>query len=491
MTANLTTGKGTAGVANGDTYVSIENLTGGDGNDSLTGDGKNNVLVGGLGNDILSGGAGNDRFNYTIGDGADTVDGGADVDQLVISGAVVAGVAANDTLTVVYNGTVLTGFEGGTIANVEAVRVNLGAGTDTLSYAGTAVAVSVDLKANTASGFTSIASIENVTGGSAGDTLIGSNGVNTIHGGGGADVITGGTGADLLFGDAGNDTFNYVIGDGADHVDGGADADTLTIVGAAGAVNETLSVVYTAGTTNALTAFQGGTIIAVESVTANLGAGTDTLNYTGTTANVTVNLATPAATGFTSIAGFENVSGGTGNDTFVFAADNIRNVINGGGGVNTADYSAYAANLTVNLGNNGGRVGGSGTGNNTDQLANIQDFIGGAGGDTIIGSGAANRLTGGAGNDTLTGRAGADVFIFNAGSNVDHITDFVLTAANASTHDIIDLTGGVTSFAGLQSHILLTGGHAVITLGTDVIHLDSITSQAQINQLAATDFQFH
>ena len=40
------------------------------------------------------------------------------------------------------------------------------------------------------------------------------------------------------------------------------------------------------------------------------GAAGDTLDYTGTTTAVTVNLATPSATGFASIAGIENVIGG-------------------------------------------------------------------------------------------------------------------------------------------------------------------------------------
>jgi hypothetical protein len=47
-------------------------------NDTLLGGLGNDTLTGGTGNDVLNGGLGNDTLNYTIGDGADAVDGGAD-----------------------------------------------------------------------------------------------------------------------------------------------------------------------------------------------------------------------------------------------------------------------------------------------------------------------------------------------------------------------------------------------------------------------------
>ena len=52
--------------------------------------------------------------------------------------------------------------------------------------------------------------------------------------------------------------------------------------------------------------------------------GTDTLTYAGTTADVTVNLATGTASGFASIAGIENVTGGSGNDTLTGSAASTR-----------------------------------------------------------------------------------------------------------------------------------------------------------------------
>src|SRR5262249_21468715 len=100
-----------------DTLVSIEKIIGNHGHDTLAlaagvnvidGQGGDDTIHGGAGNDRLTGGAGNDTFTYTIGDGADTVDGGAGfVDSLTITGTVAA-----ETLNVVFNGTALTSVEG-------------------------------------------------------------------------------------------------------------------------------------------------------------------------------------------------------------------------------------------------------------------------------------------------------------------------------------------------------------------------------------------
>jgi Ca2+-binding RTX toxin-like protein len=191
-----------------------------------------------------------------------------------------------------------------------------------------------------------------------------------LNGGGGNDAMNGGGGNDTINGDAGNDTITYNFGNGVDAVNGGVGIDTLNIVANGG--NQVLDVVRNA---TAITSVEGGAVADVEVVNANMGAGTDTLSYGASTAAVTVNLglAIPTASGFNTIQGVENVTGGAGRDTITGSAG--ANVLNGGAG-----------NDTLN----------GGAGNDT--------LNGGAGADVLIGGAGADTMNSGAANDNLQDR---------------------------------------------------------------------------------------
>ena len=78
-----------------------------------------------------------------------------------------------------------------------------GAGLDTLSYASSPSAVTVNLGASTASGGggnDSITNFENIMGTSASDSILGSTGANWIISVGGADTLDGGLGNDTITG---------------------------------------------------------------------------------------------------------------------------------------------------------------------------------------------------------------------------------------------------------------------------------------------------
>ncbi len=342
VTVNLSTG-----AASGFSLIAgIENITSGSGNDTLTGDALVNNLNGGAGNDTLDGGLGNDTL---------------------------VGGTGND-IYFANNGDILT--EGGGVAS----------GIDSVLMASNTFTLAANVENLTFTGIgdftgTGNGSANVIIGGSGNDTLTGLGGTDTLNGGAGNDTLIGGTGNDVLSGEAGNDIFTYNFGDGADTIDGGADSDTLNIVGTGG--NNTLDVLFN-GT--ALTQFEGGTLTVanVESVTADLGANAaagDTLSYAGTTADVTVNLSTGAASGFASVANIENVAGGAGNDTLT--GNTVANNLNGGSGNDT--------------------------------------LFGLDGADTLLGGAGVDRLTGGAGNDTMNGGADPDVFVFASGFGNDTI----------------------------------------------------------------------
>jgi Ca2+-binding RTX toxin-like protein len=265
--------------------------------------------------------------------------------------------------------------------------------------------------------------IENVEGGSGGDSIVGNNAANLLQGNGGADTLRGGTGNDSLIGGDGDDIFEYTFGDGADTVDGGAGLDTLNIIGTATA--NTLDVIWD-GTS--LTNFEGGTLTSVEAVV-NLGGGTDTLTYAGSTSAVVVNLTTGTASGFSSVAGVENVTGGSNDDA-----------------------------LTGNDANN--------------------TLSGGLGNDTLNGDAGSDVLVGGAGDDLMNGGANGDTFVFSSGFGHDTINGFDATGnGTLNQQDLLDISayGLTTSTFGAHVSIVAGGGNTVITIdGVDSITLNGV-----------------
>ncbi len=106
VSASLATG-GTAGEALGDSFDSIEHLSGSFFDDILEGDAGDNFLVGYAGNDTLLGGAGNDRlYGY---DGDDILDGGTGNDLLLGS----AGADTFQFSDAAFGKDAISGFEDG------------------------------------------------------------------------------------------------------------------------------------------------------------------------------------------------------------------------------------------------------------------------------------------------------------------------------------------------------------------------------------------
>jgi RTX calcium-binding nonapeptide repeat (4 copies) len=96
------------------------------------------------------------------------------------------------------------------------------------------------------------------------------------------------------------------------------------------------------------------------------------------------------------------VKGGLGDDSFRLPAvlPPVPLTIDGGGGTNTLDYSTLTSGVLVNL------LAGTATG--VAGLSRIQNVIGGAGNDVLIGNELANTLIGKGGNNILLGLGGND-----------------------------------------------------------------------------------
>ncbi|MBI5758891.1 MAG: CHRD domain-containing protein [Planctomycetales bacterium] len=88
----------------------------------------------------------------------------------------------------------------------------------------------------TATGTTGVRNIQNVIGGSVGDTLTGSPANNSLTGGGGGDVLTDSIGNDTLLGEAGDDTINDTVG--SNQLVGGTGCDTINAQAQVDAIND-------------------------------------------------------------------------------------------------------------------------------------------------------------------------------------------------------------------------------------------------------------
>jgi len=212
------------GDASGDTFTSIENLTGSAFVDTLIGNSGANILTAGDGDDTLEGRGGGDEL--IGGTGNDTASYNHSSSGKVASLATPAGNsgdAGNDTYTSIenltgsaYNDTlsgdgganILIGGAGGDI-------MAGGGGIDTASYANAATSVIAALTASLAAIQTgdafgdSFSGIANLSGSAHNDTLIGNEFSNTLNGGSGDDILEGMAGADHLSGGAGNNTASY------------------------------------------------------------------------------------------------------------------------------------------------------------------------------------------------------------------------------------------------------------------------------------------
>ena len=207
-------------------------------------------------------------------------------------------------------------------------------------------------------------------------------------------------------------------------------------------------------------------------------------------------------TSSTAVSASNSMLGGADDDTMigtyeysVYGVD----VMDGGEGTDTADFSEHDSAVWIDLTYNGREVWtrdardvDAGTWRQVADLESVENLIGTANSDQLYGNDEANRIVGGAGrdviegrgdsdviegglgfdtirgdagNDTLTGGGDADSFVFTDGWGEDTITDFALG------EDILDLTGvsGLDSLSQLSFSETAQG--ARVAVGTDSITL--------------------
>jgi hypothetical protein len=265
--------------------------------------------------------------------------------------------------------------------------LNGGGGNNTLNLSATATSQLINVTgANTGNASryaggseVDFASIQNITASSASDVIVFASGARlsgTLNGGGGTDRL------DLTAWTA-NLTVR-LTGLDAGNVDG--------VVGSFTAIQQ----VFTGSGDDTVVVTGGGGL----SSNLDAGGGTNTLDLSASTANLTVRFLAANngyVVGVTSFASFQNLTTGGGNDSFVFSnGASLSGTLNGGGGSNVLDLSASAANLTVNVtAANAGNVPGV-----VGAFSSIQNLTGGSGNNYIAfadGASLYGTLNGGAG----------------------------------------------------------------------------------------------
>lgn len=486
VNVNLSTGVVSGGDAVGDSFSSIENLTGSSNDDTLTGDANANRIDGGAGEDTMTGLGGNDVYvvdnvNDSVveagGGGTDTVESSvtiaalfAEVENLTLTGSSAIDGTGNglaNTITGNSGNNALAGGAGDDIYVVQnagdTVVENAAEGTDRI---------------NTSVSFTLSANVENMVLTGAGITGTGNALDNTffVDDTGDQVVEAASGGVDTV-----SSSVSYTITD--------EDVEHLTLTGSASnsATGNASANTLTGNTgDNVLIGLGGGDALVG-------GDGSDTASYAGSTA-VSVNLSSGAVAGgdavgdtFSSIenligssnvdaltgdananridggAGADNMAGLGGDDTYV--VDNVSDVVTeaGGSGEDTVESSvtftlvADIEHLTLT-----GASSVNGTGNTLDNT-----ITGNSAANSLIGLGGVDTLTGGGGNDILFGGAGAD--ILNADSGAD---DLYFNATGEGGDTVNNFTTGTDDFVFLQSAF---GGGSLATGTLDATNFSVIT----------------
>ncbi|WP_375271313.1 M10 family metallopeptidase C-terminal domain-containing protein [Sphingomonas sp.] len=402
-----------------DTLIGIENLIGSSLNDTLIGNADANVIEGGMGDDTLVGGAGNDTASYAGASAGVTV-------SLALQGtAQNTGVTGTDTLTGFQN-LLGSAFNDTLVGDAGENSIYGGAGNDTLSTGGNA-AGTIDLLDGGAGSDT--ASFANYAAGITAVLRGANDGVAVLAGGQiaslrGIENLRGGDGNDTLFGDDNDNVIEGGLGD--DTLVGGNGIDTVAFTGTTG-VTVDLSV----------TAAQ------------NTGVGNDTI------------------LGFENVrtgSGNDTVTGDAGDNIFFDGGG--ADIYTGGAGSDTVDYSAATGNVSVNLNLTTAQTAGVAAGDTLREIENINGsllgtntLIGGNATDNrLVGGAAADRLIGGGMNDTLIGGAGNDV-IFG-----DYVDTFNSTAGIADGNDVLEGGAGNDILIGGLGNDILRGGDGDDTL---------------------------
>jgi Ca2+-binding RTX toxin-like protein len=455
------------------TQADVDYLYGGEGKDKLFSDNGNDVLDGGIGNDII--------YDAGAADGADLIDGGADIDTVDFSPSS-GGISLN------LNSNNFAGNQ--TFTSIE--NINGSEFNDYIFMSGTA---------DVANGLTGGFGNDALDGGAGNDFLGGGAGKDTLFGGAGIDDLQGGEGDDVLYGEAGRDIL--LGGAGADTLDGGEGSDIVSYRDATMAITVCLDD-DRANDGGAL----GDQLVSIETVIGG-SFGDDIFSMSaaviaygrGGNDNLAGAVLGDEYTDYLyGEEGFDVLSGNRGNDFLYGGADG--DTLDGSDGNDVLDGGTGADSM---YGGDGGDVyyvddvfdfvsERDGSGN--DYVYSSVSFVastgiervyltgtnninagGNSANDILVGNSGANVMNGQAGADLMRGGLGNDTYyVDNAGDTTDEVN------GGGGTGDYVYSSVSLTMAQGIE-RLYLTGTAAINGTGK-VTTSDILTGNSAANILS-------
>ena len=461
-----------------------DTIDGGAGDDTINSGDGNDWITGGAGADSLDGGAGafdvldytdaSGSINVNLATGAVSSDGEGSADT-VTNFENVLGSANNDTIVGSTGNETIAGGAGDD-------SLDGGDGSDTLFYGLVSNDLTINLNtgAVTGEGNDTVSNFESVVAGTGNDSITGSNGTERVWGNSGDDTFVSGGGFDTFYGGAGDDVFVLTNDQAEDYFYGGSGMDIVDYSAITTDINVT--VVDDSFSYSGLTDEPGdqndriiGSTVNVNYMTDDVddrfygiegiigGSGNDTLRFrtdqdvdaensggylSGGAGNDTI---TGDDRNDTLIGGTGNdsISGSTGDDILKGGAGN--DTLDGGGNTDWVDYTDATAGITIDTTATGAQVTDDGDGGE-DTLRNIERIRGSANGDEITVSN--QSVDGGAGADTLVGSGDNDtIYVRNTESAVN---------VNLAAGTMRDQFGDTDSISGFEGAMTGAGNDTIV-----------------------------
>jgi Ca2+-binding RTX toxin-like protein len=158
--------------------------------------------------------------------------------------------------------------------------------------------------------------------------------------------------------------------------------------------------------------FTVASALSATGITIDGGGGNNTLIGPDAPNTWTITGANRGTLGSIGFANMQNLVGGSAGDAFRFqTGGSLAGTLDGGGGINTLDYSALVGNVLADL------LLGSATGV-SGGIKNIQNLTGSQGNNLLVGDANANVLIGGTGRNVVIGDGGSDTITGGGGYNL-------------------------------------------------------------------------